>query len=269
MSVGSAVIGVDLAWGERARSGLCHVTDGRVAASASLTDLDEIVDWVSVRRSPGLVVAVDAPLVVANATGRRPCDDAVSRLFGAAEAGAHSCNRKMPAFRDGGRAARLAQALGLPTDPDARGGRVIEVYPHPALVAIFGLGRSLKYKRRHGRDWEVRGAEFGRLIALLERLRGFDPPLDVTSAPRWGELRARIGSATTHAELDRAEDELDAFVCAYVGVYHLRWAGIRSFVVGDLPSGYIVTPLHGARHAAFVRSPPARPLRCAPRIDPP
>ena len=40
---------------------------------------------------------------------------------------------------------------------------VCEVYPHPALVSLFGLDRILKYKRGRGRTFEERWSEFGAL----------------------------------------------------------------------------------------------------------
>jgi predicted RNase H-like nuclease len=39
------------------------------------------------------------------------------------------------------------------------------------------------------------------------------------------------------------EDELDAFVCAYVAAYYWTHGTRRCRVVGDLESGYIVTPV--------------------------
>jgi predicted RNase H-like nuclease len=124
---------------------------------------------------------------------------------------------------------------------------MIEVYPHPALVALFGLPRRLAYKARSGRSIDDRRVALRALIRLLESLYGADPPLDVTTAPRWPQLTAAVESASTHAGLDRVEDELDAFVCAYVGLYWAAWGRARSAVLGTVADGYIVTPVDPER----------------------
>jgi predicted RNase H-like nuclease len=56
-------------------------------------------------------------------------------------------------------------------------------------------------------------------------------------------LQTGIAAAPSGAELDRLEDELDAYVCAYVAVYYWTHGSARCRVVGDAESGYIVTPV--------------------------
>src|SRR5205823_14242984 len=124
--------------------------------------------------------------VVRNATGRRHAERLISRCFGAYHAAAHSSNLGLPAFRDGIRGERLAAALGLGIDPAfqprAPVRRAVEVYPHTAIVALFGLSSTLKYKAKAGRTVESRAAALGELLAHLESLRTADPPLDVRTA---------------------------------------------------------------------------------------
>ena len=66
---------------------------------------------------------------------------------------------------------------------------------------------------------------------------------------RWPTMQssADLGAALTQGALDRLEDEIDADVCAYVGLYRLRWGDQRSAVLGSLTDGYIVTPLDHER----------------------
>jgi dihydroneopterin aldolase len=51
-----------------------------------------------------------------------------------------------------------------------RARRAIEVYPHPATVALFRLGRTLKYKNKPGRDREALRGELKILMNLIEGL---------------------------------------------------------------------------------------------------
>jgi predicted RNase H-like nuclease len=154
----------------------------------------------------------------------------------------------MEAFRDGGRALRLASRLGLDVDPRLDGEaigirRIIEVYPHPALVALFDLPKCLKYKGKRGRTVMSRKEEFERCIRLLESLDRAMPKLGLASATKWIDLKAELRLALTDPALDRAEDELDAFVCAYTASYYWTHGMRRCRVVGDVRHGYIVTPV--------------------------
>ena len=86
-----------------------------------------------------------------NPTGQRPCEAALNRDFAKFEAGAHPSNTGKPEFAKARAARRLAAALDLDIDPHSpRPRRAIEVYPHPATVALFRLGRTLKYKAKTG-----------------------------------------------------------------------------------------------------------------------
>jgi predicted RNase H-like nuclease len=239
-------VGIDLAWATRGNTGLCHLHDGKVIKSALVKTDDEIFAWVSPLTVGDCLVAIDAPIVVPNQTGRRWCETVVSTCFSRMEAGAHSSNRSMPAFKEGVRAERLAVRLGLNydpiLDPVVPTRRAIEVYPHPALVELFGLRTSLKYKAKSGRSIETRRVAFGRLANYLESLVSEKPAMDVTSAPRWELLRERATTSSSPAEMDRCEDEIDAFICAYIGFYYWTHGTSRCRIVGDLARGYIVTP---------------------------
>jgi predicted RNase H-like nuclease len=239
-------IGVDLAWGATAGTGLCLVRDGKALASTRRVDDAALLDWLAPHVSGPCLVAVDAPLIVTNQSGRRRCERAISRCFGAHHAGAHSSNLGLPAFAAGSRGARLLTALDLDDDPALLPGvavrRAIEVYPHPATVALFGLKTTLKYKARGGRPLDVRRAAFFELTRLLASLKDADPRLDVTTSPRWQELAHGLVDAGASA-LDRLEDELDAYLCAYIALYYWTHGLSRCRVVGDLADGYIVTPV--------------------------
>jgi predicted RNase H-like nuclease len=244
-------VGVDLAWGSTARTGLCVAEAGRVLDSGLATTDEQILHWLRPHVTSDCLLAIDAPLVVRNQTGRRGCERLISRCFGKYHASAHSSNLGLPAFAKGVRGEVLASKLGVEIDPffEPRRGilRAIEVYPHPALVALFGLPLTLKYKAKLGRTLDDRRGAFRDLLRHLESLAEGDPPLDVASSPRWRELLAGIAEADSGAEFDRFEDELDAYICVYVASYYWSHGVARCRVVGDLESGYIVTPVTAAQ----------------------
>ena len=246
-------IGVDLAWGANGRTGLCAAEAGRVLDSATVRTDEEIDAWISrwTAVARDVVVAIDAPLIVENDAGRRPCERVFCSAMAGRQAGVYPAHLNLPAFRDGVRGAALARRLGLTVDPaacvTAPVRAAIEVYPHSALVSLFELARTIEYKSRPGRPPAARRGAFEDLLARLRALAGLDPPLDVTTSPRWEALQALVSAG----RLAAVEDELDAYVCAYVAIYHRRWHGRRSLVVGDVASGYIVTPVDDAAGAAL------------------
>ena len=237
-------LGVDLAWGQRHRSGVAELgTDGTLITFGDLLTDDELLAWLRPRCAGPVVVAFDAPLVIVNPTGSRPAEQTVSHLFRRQHAGCHPTNLGRPGFADGGRAARLAAALGLSDDPwSVSDRRALEVYPHAALVAVLGLDRVLGYKARPHRDLDHRRSEMLRLTDGLASLVDAEVPLRVTADPHWSEVVALVRAASTKAALGRVEDRLDAVVCAYVGLHAVRRPD-RTAAFGTVAQGCIVSPV--------------------------
>lgn len=235
--------GVDLAWAGRNPTGVAVVdSGGDLVSVGAVRDDGEILAALRPYVRGDCVVAFDAPLVVNNPTGQRPAETALNRDFRRFEAGTHPCNTGKPEFADGPRGGRLAAALGL--DPDPRspvGRRAIEVYPHAATVALFRLERTLKYKAKPGRSIERLKSELLLLMDGLERLAQAPIPLRVGAHDRWVALRRAVAAAQRKCELRRAEDPVDAVVCAYVALYAQRCPD-EVTIYGDVDSGCIVTP---------------------------
>lgn len=204
-------VGVDLAWGEKARTGLAEVeADGRLIAMASARSDAEVDEWLFAREAPARVVAVDAPLIVPNDSGMRTCERLIGADYGRYGAAAYPSNRGMRYFNPP-RAELLAARHGWSVDPAApevAGTRCIEVYPHAVLVGLFTLGRALAYKKG---SLGSRQASAVQLLDLLETV----PTLQAGASPRWNEVRAHVAGAMRPVDLDAVEDEIDAVVCAY------------------------------------------------------
>lgn len=250
-------IGVDLAWraSPKTRTGLAAVDDtGRLVASSAVVNDDDIGAWLASLDGQVIIAAIDAPLIVPNDTGQRVCETLLGRAFGAYAAGPYPSNRTNPLF-DPPRALVLARRFGWSVDPDHVPGRdapgCIEVYPHPAMVGLFGLGERILYKK--GPD---RARGFVQLMGHYESV--FELRLDDSS--RWAELRAVV-AAPKPGDLTRIEDELDAILCAHLAwLWQHRRDALQ--VYGSADEGYIVAPpppTHPAVRTRRVRPP--RPLR--------
>lgn len=232
-------VGLDLAWGEKNYTGIAVVdSDGRLLHVGAAHDDASIETAVEPYVSDDCLVAIDAPLIVRNPSGARPCETSLNRDFHEFEAGAHPANTDNPAFKSP-RGARIANALTLDMNPRSSSPRrAIEVYPHPATIALFGLAKTLKYKRG---SFETRQHELLQLMTLIEGLDKASPRLRVNHNVSWVELRKRIEAATRPVQLDRDEDPVDAVMCAYVALYwYHRPEDVT--VYGDFATGYIVTP---------------------------
>lgn len=225
------------------------------------------------------IVAVDAPLRVPNKKGSRPCDRELSRVWRKFEAGALPANRRLlgravsPDSSGEGAVSGGETDLALPNaslsdgvlpEVTVRGERLVdvlvqrlrfteaavipkrtqdrlvcEVYPHTALVSLFDLDKSLKYKARKGRDYDSRWAELVRYQALLRSLRQADPVLKRTK-----DLLVRTDVTTLRGKaLKEYEDILDAVTCAYTAAYLWRHGPRLAITYGSLKKGSILVPL--------------------------
>ena len=236
-----AHVGVDLAWSTRARTGVAVVgSAGALVDSATVRTDDEIIGWLDHGGWDPVVVALDAPLIVTNATGRRACEALIGKAYGRYHAGPYPSNLGNPLFNPP-RGGDLARRLGGSLDPGhlpTPGSPVcLEVYPHPAMVALFSLGRVLPYKSRRHRALPVRRSAFEALADHMEALQ----PLRLTTNTRWAQLRSVIGAATRPVDLKRAEDEIDAIFCAHLAWLWQHEPGTLQ-VYGSPTKGSIVAP---------------------------
>ena len=153
--------------------------------------------------------------------------------------GAHTANLHEPPWLPGAPIWQFLRALEEAgyrhqpmAVPRATSGRFyFECYPHPALIGLFDLDGILRYKKRphHEGDWI-------RLINCIRSLASEYFP--ITNAADF------VPAGLPHNK--RNEDALDSILCAYVAAYWWKFGVERSSLIGDLSSGYMVTP-HNSR----------------------
>ena len=240
MSEPVVIIGIDLAWGEKNPDGITILSydDGVDRPATSMetgltrgdADLLRVVKRAAVH--PAVIVAIDAPLICLNETGSRPVDKVCSALFRLQEAGCYPVNRGLCR-----RPFRISEALcgsgfALTTSLE-RGPRLAcEVYPHPATIRLFGLDKTIKYKK--GPVAEKR-REFARYQDCLKLFLAREIPELITSPDH-----ERFFSEAWRKPL---EDQVDSILCAAIAHLHLRYRGTRSEVLGDDETGHILIPL--------------------------
>jgi predicted RNase H-like nuclease len=238
-------VGLDLAWGslnadkKPNRTGIAVLdASGCLTYVGVIVTDDEIRDSVASYIEGPCVVAIDAPLKVTNQTGKRLAEAELGDDFWPFHARPYPAN--IERFSDDPRGARLARALGLDIDPNSTSPRrAIEVYPHPATVALFKLGRIFKFKKGSP---EERRPEMVKYMEAIESLATSRVPMYAATNANWNRLRHNVKQAQSQGDLNEAEDQIDAVMCAYVALYAERRPDDIT-IYGDFPAnGYILTP---------------------------
>ena len=219
------LIGIDLAWSERNGTGCAELV--REGNELTLTRIDichslnEIVKWIDPKRG-SWVVAVDAPLVICNRTGSRVADQQPSKLYQPYEAGAYPANlNRLGEDHRGGlllHALKNRGAALVEQGSDINDGSLVfETYPHIVMVELFGLEKTIKYKKGRVAKRRAGQKEFAEEIRAhlcsdtdKLRLRANDE-LDCLLHEPEPILRGR--------DLKSREDKLDALICAYTAAW--------------------------------------------------
>jgi len=241
-------IGVDLAFSPKNNTGVVILesqgseggTVNRYVGSKLCKGDDEILAFLEPYLLPGrAVVAVDAPLIVANQTGIRDCERAVGRMYGGRKASAYPANLGNMAGTRGPEFLRKMRSFGITVlvSPDVGNLQqdlavlVMETYPHAGHLALFELAEVWKYKKKSGRSWELCNRELSiywtKLCNLLPDIDkqitlSIDDPLGM----RLQNWLRRMGDGFEQTSLligkryKEFEDLTDGLFCAYVA-YHI------------------------------------------------
>ena len=181
-------------------------------------------------------VAVDAPLIIENRDGARPCENALSKVYRSKWAGCHPSNKSRFPNASSVKLSKWLEAKGLDHLGSGPGWQ-IEVYPHPAIIELFGLPARLKYKKGSLEEKREGQVELAGHIRTLDRTSTLSLIVPDSLSPFLdpGHIRTLSG-----LDLKHNEDALDALICLYVaGLYS---SGHEMMVFGDTRTGYIVVP---------------------------
>ncbi len=232
------IAGFDMAWRpENNNSGLAigelvgtelNVLFCRVATQS-------VEDWVADIVSSAIEgIAIDAPLIIHNQGGQRNCEAQLNKVFRAAKAGCHPSNLNLYPNAASVRAAEMLRLHGFQHLGTKR--FMLECYPHPSMVEIFGWRERLLYKR--GSVFERKQGQVQLAQAILS-LRTANVSL-VLEDPILECLQTHYISNLRGAAVKANEDLLDALVCLYIAA--LYQTGQTAYVFGDVESGYVWVP---------------------------
>jgi predicted RNase H-like nuclease len=257
-------IGVDLAWGEGTITKAAKETGlvlmdgaGTVLDAGWARGVDQVVEWLVDHSEPGDVIAIDAPLVVANATGMRECEREVAQRYGQWQVYANPSNLGRPWF-GGVTLRKRLEDLGFiytdgrtPPQPDKV--QFFECYPYTTLVGAPEFGYELerpRYKRFNpalpspAARRDFRANECDELLRRMSRLTDASPALDLRSHPVTATLVDHASPFNDSAYKHR-EDLLDAALCAWTAALWAQFGLDRCQVLGesDTPDSAGRTPV--------------------------
>jgi predicted RNase H-like nuclease len=167
---------------------------------------------------------VDMPLSTEPIIERREADAAISRTYGGRGAAVHSPSSERPGIiSDQLTKAFTAEGFPLATSATPAGtpNRLVEVYPHPALMILTEANYRLPYKVSRSRKYWPKSSPAERRAKLLTQFG------EIASALK-GQIRhipielPESDSMISTSDLKRYEDSLDALVCAWVGAKYLE-----------------------------------------------
>jgi predicted RNase H-like nuclease len=166
------------------------------------------------------LVAIDMPVSTVPFWSRRQADHEISVRFGGAWCAAHSPTMTRPG-RVSVDVMHQLEGAGYPllarhgSPPPHRG--TIEVYPHPAILALMRTRRRLPYKvQKSKRLWPQQSTR-ERIALLLEQFTLIHDQLRqrISAIP---DILPAADEVRSLAQLKRYEDSLDALVCGWVGI---------------------------------------------------
>jgi len=250
MIASPSFIGVDLAWGEGTNeksaneTGLVEIDEtGNVLDAGWARGIEAVVDWLTTHAKPSTLIAIDAPLVVPNATGMRTCEREVGQRYGRWKVSANATNL--------GRGWQAGMALGVrleqvgyqywsgADDRDPAAVSFFECYPFTTLVGAWEFGYDVerpRYKRTvtsmtPSDRRAFRARECDELIRRFAGFRDVQPPLDLLSHPATRSL-VDEPSPLTDVQYKHREDLLDAAIAAWTAALWDRFGSERCQVLG-------------------------------------
>lgn len=263
------LIGIDLAWGKETGTDY-DSTDCEGSGCAELVwngngltlerppellhSMEDIVKWIEPDRGDW-VIAVDVPIVIRNEEGRRPAEDEADEYYRPYDAVPRPSNLNLAvgkSQRGDQLLAQLRKVGGELVESAAHLENqrlVFETYPHIAMVELFGLDRTIKYKASQcqGKGGVLCQQKGQRRLAdsMREHLcsdsnkPASDKP-KLRSNKKLAELLPEPFPDLGGQKLKDREDKLDGLVCAYTAAW--LDAGGDLVGLGKVGEGVMIAP---------------------------
>ena len=253
------IFGFDSAWVDKTPGAICALSFdacGRASfAPPVLVSFKDALEFINTRKAfARVVVALDQPTIVPNATGMRPAERIAASLLSSTGGGvqpAYRCKANM--FGDYAPIWKFKKALAAVDDPQRARSRdsglfLVEVFPAlalPSLHAPFAYpGGAPKYNPKKSTKFKLADWE-----AVVKATAATAKALGLSACAKWCSAVPTIAKPAKSAQ-----DCLDSTICALIGFIWIACDPSASMVLGDLKSGYIVTPVSAGTRTQLVRA---------------
>jgi len=242
------IFGFDSAWADKTRGAVCALSFdacGRASFEPPvLVSFKEALEFINARKAfARVVVAIDQPIIVPNATGGRPAERIARSLLSSTKGGVQPASKaKAAMFGDHAPIWQFKKALAAADDPQRARSRdsglvLVEVFPAlalPGLHAPFACpGGAPKYNPKKSAKFKLADWE-----AVVKAAAATAEALGLTACVKWCSA-VPIKEKPAKSKQDR----LDSALCALIGFIWIACDPSASMMLGDLKSGYIVTPV--------------------------
>lgn len=169
------------------------------------------------------IITIDMPVSLQPITSRREADTKISREFGARKCSTHSPTKTRPGKISSTYTQECRKYGYEVATSETRVGtinRLIEVYPHTALLYLMHADERVKYKvSKSNKFWPKTAPEYRKtkVLAIFNEIRRqLDNKIQNITLPLNNDLLNMPLNA-----LKRYEDAIDALVCAWTGIYYI------------------------------------------------
>lgn len=235
-------LGLDLGWTPRDPSGgvVLETTEGGnliMVTAESLRTHEDTLRWVSKNRGRGqCTLTVNAPVIIENLSGSRPCDRLLLEHFGRYKIDEYANNNISASHPR--TMAKAWMRMGFDPDPSSESDRIVETHFQTAQIMLFGLERPVRIKSG---PIGSRKESVDRLRELIqERMMNGTPMLEPSDALD-AILEAHLPDLNG-TRIGELEERIEALVTAYVGAILGEVGGDACAFLGDLQKGYILLP---------------------------
>jgi predicted RNase H-like nuclease len=214
-----------------------HEDGLKLVSSCSLRAHEDILSWIARNRGrDGVTIAVNAPIIVENQSGQRPCDAQLHEHFSMHQVDEYQVNLVNASHpRTIGRA---LMRMGFDPDPSAEGDRVVETYNQATQVLLFGVERPIRLKAGPVGARKDAVARYRENIDTM--LTAAHPPMIDSSA--LDELIEADLPSCNGSRIGELEERLEAVLCAYTAAYlNIRGPEDCAYL-GDQETGYVLLP---------------------------
>ncbi len=249
--VSTIVFGFDSAWTDKRPGAICAIkfdAGGRASFEkprpARFGDARKFIGQERVNYGMSLI-AIDQPTIVRNVKGMRPVEKLAARLVSYVGGGVQPAYRggnKASMFGDGAPIWKFIEDLAAEQSPrNARkateGHFLIEVFPALALTALepdFGKRKGApKYSPDKGKKFRLQ--DWKKVLRVIGRMAD---TMEIAGLASWANCMSRL----PHPKKGN-QDKLDAVLCVLIGLIWRSGPDEDSIMIGDLESGYMVTPV--------------------------